>query len=202
MKTLLRLVFFGSLVLAGNVGAQYLSGSITGEVYPPDTFGAATSSSMTLFYTNIVQSATGDFAGIVPNNSLVSINPFYTQIDGLSTTPTMVSINNYLLFSQRDSFIGYQASGTTPSNRFEFNLETLAEDSYNSTTGQALFTGTGTIVDTIGAAAYQDTPADFTVTFTSARAYTFTVDAVPEPGIMSFAAIGLLSVSALRRRRA
>lgn len=195
MKKALALVFIGSLALAGGARAQYLTGTLTG--FPFDAFGNATASSMTLFYTNIVQSASGSFAGIVPNDS--EVTTYGREIDGLSTTPTTISIDNFFLFSLQDRFGGYEAPGTTPLNRFEFNLVTLTEDSYNSGTGQALFTGTGTIIDTTGA--YQNTPGDLTVTFTGPEAYTFSLEAVPEPAAMSLVATGLLGLLAMLRRR-
>jgi hypothetical protein len=171
---------------------------LTGEQFPGDPpFGSATASSMRLFYTNIVQSASGSFAGIVSDNGVVMT--YGSQISGLSTTQTTVSINDFFRFSQKDSFGGFQAPGTSPINRFEFNLETLTDDSYNSGTGQALFTGTGTIIDTTGA--FENTPGDLTVTFSGPAAYTFSLEAVPEPTTMSLAAASLLGLLALRRRR-
>ncbi len=195
---MLALILIGCLALAGGAKAQYLTGTLTGEQFPGGPpFGSTTASSMRLFYTNIVQSASGTFAGIVPDNSVVTT--YGSQISGLSTTPTTASINNFFRFSQQDAFGGFQAPGTTPINRFEFSLETLMEDSYNSGTGQALFTGTGTITDTTGA--YEDTMADLTVTFSDATAYTFSLEAVPEPATMTLAAAGLLGLMVLRRRR-
>ncbi|HEX3625516.1 MAG TPA: hypothetical protein VH280_08825 [Verrucomicrobiae bacterium] len=199
MKMLLALVFIGSLALASNANAQYLTGTLSGEALPPYSYGYLTSSSIEESDSNIVQSATGNFAGIVPINS---ISQAFVTISGLSTTPIPV-LNTILIFSEPDEYPGYQASGTTPSDRFIFKLQTLAEDSYDSGTGAALFTGTGTIVDLTGA--YQDTSADLTVTFSGGpnkpySAYTFEVETVPEPGAMSFAAASLLCLLVMRRR--
>ncbi|HEX3625515.1 MAG TPA: PEP-CTERM sorting domain-containing protein [Verrucomicrobiae bacterium] len=207
MKMLLTLVFIGCIAFVGAANAQYLTGTVTGESLPLDPYGEATASSMGLFPTNIAQSATGSFAGVVQNNSIVSVtypdSSFGPGIQGLSTTPTTVSINNYMFFSQQDTFGGYGASGTTPRNRFEFNLETLTENSYDSITGAALFTGTGTLIDITGA--FQDTPADLTVTFSGGSnnpysAYTFSLEAVPEPGTINLVVAGLLGSLALSRR--
>jgi hypothetical protein len=179
---------------------------LTGESVPLDPYGTATASSISLFSSNIVLSATGSFAGVVPVDGVVmslGTGGAGPTIGGLSTTPTTVSLNNFFVFSQQDTFGGYQASGTSPVNRFEFNLETLTEDSYDSGTGQALFTGTGTIIDITGG--YQETAADLTVTFSgpgSPSPYTFSVEAVPEPATMSLAAAGLLGLLAWRRPRA
>jgi PEP-CTERM motif len=125
-------------------------------------------------------------------------SPTHT-ITGLSSTPISDPINNYFKFSQTSSFNGLTGTGTTPPNRFEFDLLTLAEDSFNSGTGAAMFSGTGTIVDTTGA--FQNTPADLTVDFSNAHLYTLTLQAVPEPTTMSLAAAGLLAFWTLRRRK-
>jgi PEP-CTERM motif len=186
MKKMLALLFIGCLALAGGARAQYLTGNLTGEAMPGRGVGNATASSMQLSWSNMVDSASGSFAGIVAVNSQVATSGF--EIDGLSTTPTTVSISPFFTFFNAFAPV-----------RFRFDLTTLTEDSYDSGTGQALFTGTGTIIDNTGA--YQNTPSDLTVTFSSPSAYTFSLEAVPEPATMSLAAAGLLGLLALRRRR-
>jgi hypothetical protein len=90
-------------------------------------------------------------------------------------------------------------SGTSPLDRFDFDLATMAEDSYNSTTGAATFTGTGTLVDNAGT--FTSSPADITINFSNAHTYTFTIATVPEPGTITLAVTGLLGALVLRRRK-
>jgi PEP-CTERM motif len=197
MKKQLMWTMVGCLALAFGAKAQYLTGTVTGEEIPVRSAGVATASSMKLFETNVLQSVTGGFAGIVPDNGILTADPI--EISGLSTTPLAVSINNYFEFSGQDIFPGYQAPGSNPSNRFAFNLASLEEVSYDSGTGQALFTGTGTIIDSLDD--FQDTSADLTVNFSGPGTYTFSLEAVPEPATISMAGAGLLGLLALRRRR-
>lgn len=171
--------------------AQVLTGSISAWC----DGSQANSSPMSLFATNFITAATGDFAGIVPNNSLLT--PYVGTISGLSTTPLAVSINNYFVFSSTG--VEGLVQGTTPINRFEFNLATITEESYNPTTGAATFTGTGTLVDSTGA--FSSSPANFTVDFTTANFYTLSLETVPEPATLSLAAAGLLGALVLRRRK-
>jgi len=188
MKKLLALVLIGCLAVAGGARAQYLTGTLTGDAdsNTPLNNREASASSMELSWSNVVQTTSGSFVGNIPDNSIAMT--YYHEIDGLSTTPTTVSINPFFTF----------LTAVSP-GRFSFDLGTLTEDSYDSGTGQALFTGTGTIIDRTGA--FENTPGDLTVTFTSPEAYTFSLEAVPEPATMSLAAAGLLGLSALRRQR-
>ena len=185
MKKRCMVVFiaFVGLVGVGRVNAQYLSGSITADDPLTGPLGVATASSMMLTQTNIVQSATGNFSGTVPINS--KAYSFTGAIGGLSTTPKTVSDN--LL-----DFPGLPY-------RFSFTLDTITEESYDSSTGQAVFTGTGTIADNTGQ--YQTTPADLTVDFTSPGAYSFTLETVPEPTTACLAGLGLFGLWAWRPRR-
>lgn len=184
-RCVLALIAFVALIGVGRVNAQYLTGTVTGEESVTGPFGSATASSMRLTETNMVQSATGSFSGIVPLNTIV----YSSQVNfsGLSTTPKAFS-NNLLEFG----------TGSFP-GRFTFTLDTLAEDSYDSTTGAATFTGTGTIAD--GTGEYQDTSADLTVDFTSQQEYSFTLEAVPEPATASLGVAGLFGLWAWRTRR-
>jgi hypothetical protein len=106
------------------------------------------------------------------------------------------SINNYLIFS---SSLPFTNDGTTPVNRFDFDLQTITEDSFNSGTGAALFSGTGTIVDTTGA--FQNTPGQLTVSFSAPDTYSLTLQAVPEPATVGLAATALLGMWITRRRK-
>lgn len=185
-RRMLFLIGFVALIGAGRVNAQYLTGSITAASYPLSApIGVDGVSSMELGGTNIVQSSTGNIASILPVNSIVYSGPY--DFRGLSTTPKTVSEELF------------EFPVNTYPFRFTFTVDTLAEDSYDSTTGAALFTGTGTIADSTGE--YQDTPADLTVNFTSGQVYSFTLEAVPEPATASLAVAGLFGLWACRPRR-
>ncbi len=186
---------------AGLASAQQMTGSVTAEQIS-STFGGfseATSSSMQIWWTNVVQTASGSFSGIVLQNSLM--NASGEQITGLSSTPISTPVNLFLQFSVANDFTyGSTTPGTTPSNRFDFNLLTLAETSYDSDTGAATFIGTGTIVDITGA--LQSTPGELTVDFSSANDYTLTLEAVPEPATIGLVSAGFLGLLVLRHRKA
>jgi MYXO-CTERM domain-containing protein len=183
----LILIAFVALVGIARVNAQYLTGSITAASYPLSAqIGFDGPGFLQFGGTNIVQSATGNLAGILPINSKV-FSVDYLSFSGLSTTPQTVS----------DQLFYFPV--TSYPYRFTFTLDTIAQDSYNSATGAAVFTGTGTIADSTGT--YQDTPANLTVDFTSFGVYSFTLDAVPEPTTASLAVAGLFGLWAWRPRR-
>jgi hypothetical protein len=192
-----KLLFLLSAVVFAftcTVQAQNLNGSLTATTFPGD-IGFATDSSLSMFNTNIIQTATGNFNGTVPISSLLTATT--ATIEGLSTTPLTDPINNFFVFS---SSAPHGPNGTTPQNRFEFNLQTITEDSFVGGVGE--FSGTGTIVDITGA--FANTSADFTLDFNgpSPNSYTITLATVPEPATVSLVALGLAGTVALRRRRA
>lgn len=195
MKKLQLFLAAAVLAFACASKAQVLTGSINASVISGQT-GNATSSSLKLFETNIISTTTGDFVSTVPTGSLAETFFSPPTISGLSSTPISISINNYIFFSVPASPGG---SGTSPLDRFDFDLATMAEDSFNSTTGAATFTGTGTLVD--NADAFTSSPADITITFSNAHTYTFTITTVPEPATITLAAVGLLGAWAIRRRK-
>ena len=185
-RCLLMITALVALVGVGRSNAQYLTGSITAASYPLSApIGFDGVSGMQLGGTNIVQSATGNLAGILPVNSMVYSYGYF--FNGLSATPTTVSDELFVFPVNAYPF------------RFSFTLDTIAEDSYESATGQAVFTGTGTIADSTGE--YQDTPADLTVDFTSQGVYSFTLEAAPEPTTVGLAVVGLFGLWASRPRR-
>ena len=194
MKKLQFLLAGAVLAFTCAAKAQALSGSISASVWPNDAFGT-TSSSLLLFQTNVISAATGDFASTVPVGGI--LYGYYPQsIDGLSTTPLTDPINNFFVFSDHT----FGVSGTTPIDRFDFDLATITEDSYDSATGAAVFSGTGTLVDSTGALSSQQ--ADFTVDFSNSRNYTISIVTVPEPATVTLVTVGLLGVLALCRRKA
>lgn len=195
-KILPLLISVASLAFAGAANAQFLNGSLTLSALVPGT-GSATASTLDLSLTNVVASTTGSFASLVPLNSILyAPHPGTT---GLSSSPLADPISDFFVFADQYPAAG-GAKGTTPPDRFDFNLATLTENFYDSANGTALFTGTGMIVDTTGD--NQDTAGEFTVNFSGPGNYTLTILTVPEPATITLAAAGLLGLLALRRRRA
>lgn len=155
--------------------------------------GSFTSSSLVLNPSTMIIFETGTFSSLVPTYS--ELTSYSGALTGLSATPTTEDIDNFFVFSSPDSLFG--ASGTTPNNRFEFNLGTLSEVYYN---GQfANYVGTGTLVDSLGT--YASSPAQFDLSFSAEGNYSFVLATVPEPnqygiysGIFAFLALlfGLL----------
>jgi hypothetical protein len=155
--------------------------------------GSFTSSSLTLSGTQFVESSSGDFSPEV--QSLSGLTAYSSTISGLSSTALAVNIADYFSFSST-----LIAPGTTPSDRFEFNLTSLTETFFGS--GIADFSGTGTIVDTTGA--FADTAATFTLGFSGPASESFSMSTVaapvPEPTTIVAGASMLLpfGVGALR----
>jgi len=130
--------------------------------------------------------------------SLNDLTAYSGTISGLSTVPTVDVIASFFTFSSADSTFG--TTGTTPANRFSFNLATIA----SMGAGTGAFTGTGTFTDSQGA--FLPTPGSFTVGFSSPNNYSLTMSAVltpvPEPATVSLVAAGAIAMLALRRRKA
>jgi hypothetical protein len=182
-------VSVAGLAFASAANAQMMSGSDAVNALGNGSFAT---SSLTLAATNFFTAAgIGTFA-TVPEFSYLTAST--TTITGLSTSPLADSIPDLFVFST-PGILG--SSGTTPNNRFDFNLLTITETS--SSLGD--FTGTGTLVDTT--AAYAPTPAIFTLGFSGANNYSFTIAAepVPEPTTIGLVAIGLLGALTIRRRK-
>lgn len=186
----------GIMAVGGAVRAETLTGTLNIANGPNGFTGDSGASSLTLSGTNRVLNAGGDFSGNVPINSIVFAPD--GELTGLSTTPQAHSINNFLWISGADFYSGFIAPATAPENRFFFDLATIAEDSYTFGTGAAVYSGTGTIVDSTGA--FSSSAADFTINFSDFWNYTISIGTVPEPGTVSLLAAGLLGLVVLRRR--
>jgi PEP-CTERM motif len=186
------------LAFAHVATAAPMTGSMGVVVYPIGTPSSSfTASSLTLNAQNLITTAeSGDFAAQVP--SLSDLTAYSTTITGLSTTPLADSISDFFVFSTPDAIFG--SSGTTPNNRFDFNLATITETSFTSTS-VASFSGTGTLVDTLGT--FDNTPAQFNLNFSGPSNYSFTfaATAVPEPTTLGLVATGLVGALSFRRRR-
>jgi hypothetical protein len=161
--------------------------------------GSFTANSLTLNATQLVESADGDFSPEVASTSGLTANT--TAITGLSTTALAVNVADYFSFSS-----DLIASGTTPSDRFEFNLTSITETYFGG--GLADFSGTGTIVDTTGA--FANTAATFTLGFSGSAGESFSLDTVaapvPEPttivaGASMLLPFGLGAFRVLRKNR-
>jgi hypothetical protein len=171
------------LALAGVAKAQFFTGSINAMEGSP-LMGSFTSSSLTLDPTNIIIGTSGTFSSSVPFES--DLTAYNDTITGLSSSPLSESISDYFVFSSPDPL---QSSGTTPNDRFEFNLTSITEDV------DGTFSGTGTLVDTQGL--YAPTEAAFNLSFSSSDNYSLTLEAVPEPTTVSLLAVAMLSALTL-----
>jgi hypothetical protein len=186
---------FAALSLAGAALGAQVNG---GLAVSPIGGGSATSSSLTLQGSNLITQATGDFLTLGAEDSGLTAST--ATVSGLSTTPSAESISDYFVFASPSSFPPpFDGPGTTPSDRFDFELTSLTETAYNGAVGVSSFSGAGTITDSAGV--YNPTPATFTIGFSSPSNYSFTFDTVPEPTTLGLAAISLGAL-AMRRRRA
>jgi hypothetical protein len=203
MKKLFLFVFIGVLALTTEVKAQFLTGGVLasqGNFTSPSS--SVTASSVTLIMTNIIDSTyfppsglgPNSFYTLVPSNSLLFA--YSSTVSGLSSTPTAISINDFFVFSYPEPGFG---PSTTPPNRFDFDLLTIADSYTGNANNTATITGTGTIVDTTGA--FQNTPGEFTIDFEHPNQYTITLQAVPEPTTVSLVVAGLLGALAFRPRK-
>lgn len=198
MKKIQFLVASGVVGFACFANAQTpFTGQLLVDDQSPET-GSLTSSSLTLDADNHSSQfpgvATGTFATTVPAGSEITAST--TTLGGLSTTPISENVTLLEIASTGPFPSG---TGTTPSDRFTYDLTSLSE-TYDSATGLATFNGLGTLVDDQNV--YSDTPAEMVLTFSGPNTYSFTLqtEAVPEPATFSLAAAGLLGALVFRRR--
>jgi hypothetical protein len=135
-------------------------------------------------------SESGTFSGTVPDGT--EVTAYSSNISGLSSTLQPVVISDFLQIGSAGPAI-FGSAGTTPNNRFDFNLQTLEE------TASGTFVGFGMLVDTTGT--YSTTAAEFQLSFSAPSNYSFSVEAVPEPATLTLALAGLGGLVFLRRKR-
>lgn len=189
MKTQ-AMMLAGIIITAGAAQAQSINGGIA-----VGGTGSYTSSSLTLNATQLVESSTGDLSTA---DSLSYATASTATVSGLSSTAlTLTSpIADFFEFSTA----GIPGStGTTPGDRFDFELTSLSE----VTSGLTSFYGSGILSDSTGA--LQSSPATFTMTFSGPNSESFSLDTVatPEPSSWVLAAIacGALGFFAYRRHQ-
>lgn len=178
------------LSLAGTACAQgYINGSVGIQEDSSQT-GSYSASSLALDAANFTApgSATLTFSSTVPDGTEVTANS--ATINGISSSsPETVSISDFLQIGSAGHF---GSVGTTPTNRFDFDLQTIEEPASGT------FVGFGTLSDTAGI--YSDTPFQMTLNFSGANNYSFILEAVPEPATITLALAGLGGLLVLRRK--
>lgn len=175
------------LCLASVASAQEeFTGTLSASEGSPET-GAFTDTSLTLDAENITLE-TFD-ASAIPTGT--DITAYSTTISGLSSTLDSLSISNFLEIGTAGEF---GSQGTSPPNRFDFNLQSLEET--DPTLGQ--FIGYGTLVDTQGA--YANTSVELEINFSDAQTYSFTLTPTPEPATFTLLLAGIGALPLLRRK--
>ena len=190
-----------SLALSCCAKAQFFTGTMTILVNPFSVSTSAfTNTSFSLNQLNLVTATeTGTFASFVP--ALGFLTAYTGTVTGLSAIPVSTPISNFFVFSTPDVTLG--ASGTTPNNRFAFNLTNITETAYTVST--ASFFGIGTLTDSQGS--FSSTPAHFDLAYSSQGGYTIALTAgavVPEPSTwaMLLGGIGFLFLGRMGIRKA
>ena len=159
-----------------------------------DSYGwgsAAGGGTLTLFPTALITKETGTFLALLPAHSdltaySATISGIGFDFGGSGPTTRKISMTICPFFHARQ--LRSASSGTTPNNRFEFNLATLPAIVRGAT--KYFLEGTGTLVDTEGV--YANTPGLMTVkafpVLISRFPFSFTLAAVPEPATISLVA--------------
>lgn len=185
------------IAFATMANAQSFIGSISIQEDPTQT-GAYTASSLSMDISNytVPFSGTGTFAAPTSGTVPIGTEAFVkgTTITGLSANPLTLDISDFVIIGAPGP-IAFGSPGTTPIDRYDFELQTLTEN--NPSIGY--FTGMGILTDTAGT--YSPTSAELLLTFSGVHNYSFTLQVVPEPTTLSLAAVGFLGALALRRRR-
>lgn len=178
------------LSLAGAAGAQgYMSGSFSVQAASGNC--SYTASSLTMDPTNFTEPFTpaiGTFSTTVPEGT--EVYAYSVTISGLSSTSFEAESDPNFLIIGGPGPTG--SPGTSPVDRFVFDLQSLEEPTPGT------FVGYGTLTDVTGY--YAVTSAQLTLGFSAPDNYSIDVTAVPEPGSIAIALAGLGGLLALRRK--
>lgn len=204
---------FGLTGAAAHADLPTLNGSFALNPFgkQPNSFGH-TATSLELASTNIITDTEGAFTNLINlEDKVFGYTNLLSNISTSAANPTQVSIPNYLVFSAPYPLFG--APGSTPANRFEFNLSSI----YSSGGSYTAYFGTGTVVDTAGV--YAPTAAQIALSFSSPSGFSgqnyglsFAATGVaapggnpasptPEPSVFALAGFGVASLTWLRRRK-
>jgi PEP-CTERM motif len=178
------------LSLAGIARAQgYMNGSFSVQAASGNC--SYTASSLTMDPTNFTEPfspANGTFSTTMPEGT--EVDAYSVAISGLSSSSFEAeSITNFLIIGGPGPT---GSPGTSPLNRFVFDLQSLEEPTPGT------FVGYGTLTDTTGD--FADTSAQMTLGFSAANNYSINVATVPEPGSLAIALAGLGGFLVLRRK--
>jgi len=173
-----------------------------------------TATSLALASRNFVTDTEGGFSNLISEGDYVTAYPALLSKISLSAShPTMVTISNYLVFSAPDPIFG--GAGSTPTNRFSFELTSIYSNGGQSGGNYAAFFGTGILFDKAGT--YAPTVAQIALSFSStvgfsSANYGLSFDATgvaasipspapaPEPGTLALLGTGLAAMMGVRRR--
>lgn len=179
-----------SLTFVNMATAQiYFTGSF--GFTPWGDSGAYSSSSLTLAPVNVINTvaATGTFSTLLYDG----LSGYATTLTGLSSSPTPENVPNYFVFASVSPISPSLGNGGN-GNEYSFTLTSLTESSSGN------FSGTGMLIDANNVLA--DTPATFSLSFSSSYNYAASLAAtpVPEPATMTLLA-GATLLGLSRRRK-
>lgn len=202
---LLTVAAHATLTLNGSLGANVFGAQTNSYGY--------TATSLQLGSKNVILETSGNLDSLVSSYDYLTIySGLLSHISLSSASPTQVSIPNYVVFSGPDISLG--GPGSTPANRFSFDLTSIYSNGGASpgSANYATFYGSGVVTDSAGV--FAPTVATIEVSFsstvnTSKGNYSLSLAAdgvaaltpvpAPEPGTLALIGTGLAALIAARR---